>query len=425
MRNIKILIIALLVLLVILIGVVIFLNSNSSKQNIEVTNNELQEGRQDQLIQLDNFTSKETNDNIVFSLSDVIQKLFSYIAVDDDEAVYNMTELQYIKDNNITTMTVKSIYPNVQNGVDYYIQNVYKIQNYDKSEYYIYGVILDNNKIEDSYLCIEIDTNNSAFGIKPIEFAEYNKAKNGEISQISSNTISKNKYNNFNIQSFSIEGLSRNYIKDYLFKVTYMPELAYELLEDNYKKEKFSNIDEFKTYIQNNASRFTNFTLKKYQNEINEESIQYIVTDVNDNYYKIYVYKPLEYKMVLDNYTIETEEYLEYYNNATEENRINTCIAKFFKLVNEKDYKNSYSYLDNTFKANNFNTEEKYAEYVNQNFFNNNILEIKSIEKMGEVYSCKVKIKSGVSVSAMEKELTVIVLLGEGTNFVMSFSVNE
>lgn len=425
MKNIKILIIAMLVLLIILIGTVIFLNGNILKQNDEATDNELQEGRHDQLILLDSFTSKETNDNIVFSLNDVIQKLYSCIAVNDTEAVYNMTESKYIRDNNITTTTVKSIYPNVQNGVDYYIQDVYKIENYDKSEYYIYGLILDNNKTEDSYLCIQIDTNNNAFGIKPIEFAEYNSAKNGKISQISSNKISKNKYNNFNIQSFSTEGLVRNYMKDYLFKIKYIPELAYKLLEDNYKKEKFANIDEFEIYIQNNVDRFSNFALKEYQNKIKEESIQYVVTDTNDNYYRLDVYKPLEYKIVLDNYTIETEEFLKNYNNATEENKINTCIAKFFKLINEKDYKSAYSYLDNTFKSNNFGTIEKFKEYINTNLFNNNILKTRSIEKIGNVYSCKATIKSGISSAAVEKNITVIVLLKEGTDFVMSFSIDE
>ncbi len=425
MKNIKILIIALLVLLIILIGAVIFLKSNISKLNDEVTGNELQEGIQDKLIPLDSFTSKETNDNIVFSLSDVIQKLFSCIALNDTEAIYNMTELKYIKDNKITLTTVKSIYPNVQNGVNYYIQDVYKIENYDKSEYYIYGLVLDNNKVEASYLNIELDTNNSAFGIKPIEYTEYNKAKNGQIGQINSNKISKNKYNDFNIQSFSTEGLVRHYIRDYLFKVNYMPELAYELLEDNYRNEKFSNMDEFKIYIQNNADRFSNFALKEYQNKIKEESIQYIATDTNDNYYKFDVYKTLEYKMVLDNYTIETEEFLKKYNNETEKNKINTCIVRFFKLVNEKDYKSAYSYLDNTFKSNNFATIEMFQEYINTNLFNNNILKMKSLEKIGDVYSCKVTIKSGIGVAAEEKNLTVIIMLKEGTNFVMSFSIDE
>ena len=94
-------------------------------------------------------------------------------------------------------------------------------------------------------------------------------------------------------------------------------------------------------------------------------------------------------------------------------------------MINEKDYKSAYSYLDNTFKSNNFGTIEKFKEYINTNLFNNNILKTRSIEKIGNVYSCKATIKSGISSAAVEKNITVIVLLKEGTDFVMSFSIDE
>lgn len=284
-------------------------------------------------------------------------------------------------------------------------------------------MILKGETIEKYYLKVRVDNNHNTFLTEELSEEEYKKAKNGEIKEINTEEIQPKGDNTYTLKSFSSEDIARRYIKDYTLKVKYLPNTAFELLEDTYKTKKFQKIDEFQNYVQRNKDRFQNFVMSKYGCEVQEDSIEYTVLDLKDNYYKIIVYDALNYKIILDNYTIETEEYIEEYNNASEENKVATCISKFIKLVNAKEYSQIYNFLDNTFKQNNFNTIEKFESYMENNFFNNNIVTIESAEKIGEVYSCKVTIKSGVGVAAEEKKLSIMIKLLEGTDFVISFNI--
>lgn len=424
MKKIKFIIIALIILLIILISIVVVLMNQANKQ--DTYNNVDTELRQDKLIELEKNSVEEENTYIVFSLNDIIQNLFDYISNNSNKTVYNLTSLSYIQKNNITTDNVSTIYTSNKNKTTYYIQDVYSIQTYEEAIYYTYGVILKDgsNKVEDCYMKINIDFQNSTFSMEPLKIEEYNKAKNGEINQIESMNITLNESNQYNSQSFSTEKMTKRYIKDYIFKMKYMPEVAFKLLDEEYRNKKFSNLDEFKNYVQKNSDRFDNFVLKSYGKEIEGNMTQYVATDTNDYYYQIKASTGMKYSVILDNYTIETEEYVQKYNSASDSTKIATCINKFFKLIDSKEYKNAYSYLDDTFKQTNFNTVDKFETYAKQKFFNHNIVSIESAEKVGDVYSCKVQIKSGVSLSAMSEDITVIIMLKENTDFVMSFSMN-
>lgn len=423
-KKMKFIIIALVLLLIILIGVFILINkanntNTSSKDDIEK--------RQDTVIKLAQNTVKEKNTYTIIYLNDIVQKLFDYIANNSINTVYNLTSLNYIQKNNITANNVSTIYTNSKGKITYYIQDVYSIQTYEEISYYIYGRTLKNaeNKVGDYYIKINVDLQNKTFSIEPLKVDEYNKAKNGEINQIKSTDIQINANNKYNVESFSTEKLTRRYINDFIFKMKYIPDVAFSTLDEKYRNKKFSNIDEFKSYIENNSERFNNFILKSYWKDIKNDSIEYEVEDINNYYYKIKASSGMDYTIILDDYTVESNEYVQKYNSSSDSTKIATCINKFFKLIDSKEYKSAYAYLDDTFKQKNFDTVGKFETYAKQNFFNNNTVTISSAEKVGDIYSCKVQIKSGVSVAAMSKDITVIIKLKENTDFVMSFSINK
>ena len=205
----------------------------------------------------------------------------------------------------------------------------------------------------------------------------------------------------------------------------YIPDVAFGTLDEEYRNKKFSNIDEFKSYIKNNSERFDDFIIRSYGREATENITNYEVEDINNYYYKIKASSGMDYTIILDDYTVESNEYVQKYNSSSDSTKIATCINKFFKLIDSKEYKSAYAYLDDTFKQKNFDTVGKFETYAKQNFFNNNTVTISSAEKVGDIYSCKVQIKSGVSVAAMSKDITVIIKLKENTDFVMSFSINK
>ena len=96
-------------------------------------------------------------------------------------------------------------------------------------------------------------------------------------------------------------------------------------------------------------------------------------------------------------------------------------INKFRQAINDKNYKYAYSILADSFKANNFVTQDTFENYVKSNFFENN--EFEYVEFGNEAntyytYKVNIKDKSGNNITK-----TFIVLLEDGTNFKLSFNV--
>ena len=179
----------------------------------------------------------------------------------------------------------------------------------------------------------------------------------------------------------------------------------------------------FDEYIENNKDRIFNITIESYLQEIYENSIKYTILDTDGNYYFIETTGGFEYKIQLDNYTIETEEYISTYEEATEQEKITTNLSKVIKWINTKDYLQIYNKLDEEFKQNNFTDMDAFEAYMSENFFSNNILEVENIEKISNNYICDVLLKSGYGLSSEEMTKTFIMQLKEGTDFVMSFEV--
>ena len=420
MKKVKKIIISLLVLLIILsIILIVLIKQNSNIDENLLVNNELSNTK----VYAGN-SVKENNIYTILAIDNVIQSVIDYAKGNDKQALYNITETNYIKRNNISTDNVIAIYENIEK---YYIQEMYVFETSTMSEYYTYGFILkeNNDKPENYYFKVCKDSSNSTFSVSPLKIDEYNKAKEGEINKTENESIKSNSYNKYNYNLYSGKDVAEKYINDFIFKMKYIPDVAFCTLDEEYRNKKFSNIDEFKSYIKNNSERFDDFIIRSYGREATENITNYEVEDINNYYYKIKASSGMDYTIILDDYTVESNEYVQKYNSSSDSTKIATCINKFFKLIDSKEYKSAYAYLDDTFKQKNFDTVGKFETYAKQNFFNNNTVTISSAEKVGDIYSCKVQIKSGVSVAAMSKDITVIIKLKENTDFVMSFSINK
>ena len=261
---------------IILILTIILINLNKT-QNEDVdretyrstsSENELldEETPQDVPLELSKTTTKENDDYVVFSISNAIQKYYNYIS------------------------------GNSQNN--YYIQEVYVLQEYEKQVYYTYGYLLENNKIKDCYLKVKVQ--NELFMVETLDIEIFNQAKNLKITDIEEIDIEKNQYNNYEFLYLSSKEIAEKYITDYIFKMRFMPDKAYDLLEDNYRSKNFKDISQFKEYISKNVNRLKNFKIESCEIKVKENSIEYSFTDKSKNYYKIIVYDAMNYKIILD-----------------------------------------------------------------------------------------------------------------------------
>lgn len=229
MNKIKFMILVLIIILIMLVSTLIVIKSRISEVNINSSDNTIAEDdekRQDKLIELAKYSVQEENTYTIFALNDLIQKSF-----------------------NVNTK--------------YYIQDVYSLATNEKATCYTYGVSIKDNALEKCYRKINIDYKNEAYEIKTLTNEEYEKAKAGKINTLEDFSIVKNANNEYNEEFLSTGKVINRYIEDFKMKIKYMPEEAYNILDDEYKNKKYKSIDDFKVYIQTSGNRFDEFKISQ------------------------------------------------------------------------------------------------------------------------------------------------------------------
>ncbi len=201
-------------------------------------------------------------------------------------------------------------------------------------------------------------------------------------------------------------------------------ELAYEKLDENYRKAKFANLSEFKAYALNNSRRFVTAKVTKYQKTEKNGYIQYACTDLDGRVYIFNETATKRYTLILDTYTIELPEFTSKYNSVNPREKIILNLNKFMQSINDKDYKYAYNLLADSFKNMNFKTLADFENYAKTNFFSENEFEYKEFgDEANTYYTYEVLIKDKTKKDTKEINKTFIMLLEEGTNFKLSFNV--
>lgn len=236
-----------------------------------------------------------------------------------------------------------------------------------------------------------------------------------------SNTENNNEEVESNITDFE---MLRMYFEDYKNKAINNTEVAFDLLNIEYKQKKFNNdINLYKEYIQKNMSRFQDANIVKYSVLNDGKTRKYTFVDNYNNYYELQELENYEYTIVLDNYTVETNELKEKYNKLSDEEKAISNIDKIMKLIDTKDYAIVYQYLNKGFKETNFPNIELFEKYIKETFFDNNIIGKIGIRKEENVYILSVPYKESLSTAAEQKEKIFLIRLNEGTDFELSFEV--
>lgn len=229
-------------------------------------------------------------------------------------------------------------------------------------------------------------------------------------------------------ESFSDEDISQWYYKDYTLKALYFSEEAYEQIDEEYKEKRFENkIENYREYLAENESRIKSGNLVKYSVNNYDKSTVYTLVDSKNNSYFIEVSSnPTEYKIKLDQYTVKLEDYEKNYSKMSERNKVAANVYIFIQMINTKDYKHAYELLDNTFKQNNFGSLEEFKTYVKDNFFDNNYTDTSfEIGQQSDYYTCRMEVKENAGEDVRGKKLEIIMKLKEGTDFVMSFNIDN
>lgn len=284
--------------------------------------------------------------------------------------------------------------------------------NTDYSIYYVYGKLIIDNKIIDNssnYTVIVNYTNGAYLVINEID---ENKEYDGDIVQ--------DENNKFEYKTYSEEDFVKEEFMDYKYTLLNELDEAYSKLENDYKAERFNNIQEFNQYIEEKRTQMENSIVVSYEYI---EDNQFIVQDDYGNQYVFIENSFMNYNVRLDNYTIITENYKNKYSKSNNESKVVTNIDMFIKMINSSDYRHAYNKLDETFRNNNFGSVENFESYIKENFFENNYLVVDKIEQKGEYYIVNAILKSNTSSAAESMDKNFVIKLNEDTNFVMSFEI--
>ena len=347
------------------------------------------------------------------------------IVVSEDiinQNICNMLSQEYINENNIDLKNVREFVYKIEEKCFYVPVEVYSISNTENIRSYgIYGVIedIEYNPITESYLILNVDENNQTFSVEVLDNIEQIKNKEGNnITEI------PNKENNIYSDIIGVidEKLIQEYINSYKRLALGYPEIIYNnYLDNDYKDKKYGTLEQYKEYVKNNKEEIKSINLKEYAILEEENYTQYIGIDQNGKYYIFNVATIFDYKMLLDNYTVDIAYFTRKYENS---NSIEKCaynIQKCIEAINNKDYLYVYNKLDNTFKENNYKTQESFIKVIKDKLYKVNVVDKHTVSNEGNIYIYDLIIKDKNS-SDKKIPMKVIMQLKEGTDFVMSFS---
>jgi len=296
------------------------------------------------------------------------------------------------------------------------------------STYFVYGMLIDSdaNTVSDFTLMVTLDLANYTFSVAPYDYITklgYDKLKEGDTLSRDITEIADKQYNEYEYADTSDEAVMLDYMELYSAEAIYKTDESYNLLDSAYRDKRFGSLENYKKYVQDNKDNLANITITKYSADGTEDNMQYMCIDTNENTYTINETGIMQFTIMLDNYTIKTDQFNTAYAQATDENKVATNIDIFIRMINTKDYNNAYNLLDSGFRNNYFKAESDFENYVKQNFFNNNVLTVNNVTSDAGLYQANVTLSSGNTVAADTKTWTFIMEIGQGTDFVISFTV--
>ena len=214
-------------------------------------------------------------------------------------------------------------------------------------------------------IIVNMDYNNRTFSIEPTleKYEEINTAS--KISEIKEN---ENKNNRYSTTGVNVENIVKDYINNLKRMMLAKPELVYDRLDVEYKNKRFGTLDKFKEYVEKNVEEIRSIYIDKYLVNTFEDYSQYIGTDKYNNMYIFNEKDPLNYTVLLDTYTINSDKFKKTYDEADNKYRVKMNIDKWIKMINNRDYETAYKCLDETFRNNNFASEEEFEKYMREKF---------------------------------------------------------
>lgn len=406
----KIIILLIAILLILIIVLIRVLVKNKTKEEDNLSNIKADE----------KLINKVESYTKYYTVTNIIASYYGKIGEKDEEAIYNILYKEYANKKSVEEEMEKV------NSTDpiFYVRDMYVQTDGNLYIYYVCGRLkdyLDSEESQKVYLKVYIDDNTLAYSILPINEETYKNAiSKKEISNLCE--IESNDYNKFSYMQVSNTTQATLIFNNYKQLINEDVEESYNMLDEEYKEKKFRDINEYKNYIKNNSS-LKYATISKFSTTVNSQYTQYTCLDQYGNYYIFQEESVMNYKVLLDNYTIDSTQFIEKYDSTNEKGKCTLNIEKIKQALNSGDYKYVYGKLAESFKNNKYKTQEEFENYMKQAIYNNIIIEYGEFSNEGSTYIYDIKIKDANNAENQIINMQIIMQLKEDRDFVMSFSI--
>lgn len=339
-----------------------------------------------------------------------------------NKIIYNMLDKEYISYNKITEDNITSKIEPIKDS-DVYIDSMYVSEREENIRIYIASISLrekSTNNISKSKMIVKMDYNNKTFSIIPQDYVEvkYSNIKLGDTIDIGTDRIEVNDNNTYIYKNRGGLIYARALFDDFKYRVLYNIDSVYDKLDEEYKKAKFENIEEFKEYIKNKYKNIESLQLSSYSKETEDNHERYIMVDTEEHYFILDATAIMKYTIILDTYTLDLPEFVNKYEYTTEEGKVLLNLNKIMLALNNADYKYVYNKLSDSFKAKNFQTLKKFEDYIKTKLFTFNYFEYKEFGSEDEgYYTCNVEITDASRIDTKEVEKTFIMSLRRWNRF--------
>ena len=396
------------------------------------------------------------SNNEYFVVKDCIGKYYDYIhylnnsrdlnvKVDDEykkeqaKIILNILNKDYIEKNSIDEESIIKQYNNYKND-DFIIEKTYYTENDNyTTTYLILGKQISSEleKVEDYGFLILLDKGNETFSIAPYEFVKdlgLDELKEGDdiSKKIKTNTIEKvqDESNVYEEKILEDKELINSIFLEYKKISKYDSQYAYNLLDEEYSKNRFEDRNEGEQYLEKNVYNVFGYKIEKMtKDESDPNFTRYICQDNKGNYIVIKKDDQLmKYTIILDVYTISIPEIDQKYDSLNSAKRSVMDLKKFEQMINLNDYKSAYNMLNKSFREKNFKNVENFEKYVKQNWAEYIKISYKSYEsENGELGTLSTEISDRDSQDEEPKvvEITFVIKLIDSNNFEMSFNIDK
>ena len=437
MNKIKTLIFVILAIIIIIIISLIFLEKQRKTQGSDYQDTDFEHDVSN--VEINQSIEQVTNRNDYYAVKNIIGK-YAYAIVDGGtESVYNMINTDYLNKNGITVNNIIEVIDNVIGSdlseeqmnelkLNISIEKMYcKESAVNIRTFFVYGNF--SNNVEQNEIAfqiiVEIDSKNNTFYIYPTSYVVQNYKDERDLERYTTalTEIPKNNYNTFSFVNVDDSTIINDYLSNFKNLLINDVDSSYELLNEDYKTNKFGTIDEYKKYVDNNINYLLSITIDKYKKDVTENGTRYTCIDENGNYYVFEETAIMQYKVLLDTYTMILPEFAEQYDNLDNTKKVVMNIEKVIQALNLRDFKYIYNKLDDTFKASNFSTLQNFEIYMNENYPSTYNVEYTTYNQENDIYMQTIILDD--KNSDEQKQNTIIMQLKDNYEFVMSFSVQE